>query len=841
MTPLCHIPIPVIIAVLFGTAIAPLSAQNAEKWASHWSLQPVSAGEVPGDENPIDYFISQKLSDLGVEQNPEADLYTLLRRATIDLTGLPPTREEIAAFTADESPDAYEKLVDRLLGSPHYGERWGRHWLDIARYVQGAIKVPGIDEIDLAIPYRDYVVKSFNEDKPFDRFVTEQLAGDILAENAETASAYLDAITAPAFLSIGQWFEECTDPNKLRLDIIDEQISTTTRAFLAMDFACSRCHDHKFDPIPTADYYAMAGMFRSTRITSDFSEEWKDGRPRAVQRLVTTQEERGYLNKETELRQLASERAELLSKVQQRLLSEGRPEIPASEIFGDHIFSFEAENFDGHKNLKVVSFGGKQEALASRRQKDQWAKYRIPVKEPGDYQLLVRFRAEVPSPVDLEINGTTLDEQVLVGQTSGEGDNGFRWAAIALPELKRGSNYIRFKVAQNEPFPTLDRGIVFQREKTFSNSEILAAFWPPSIAEAETGLNESESRLLESIDKRTEELRIQASAFPVTLAVSEEKAPISLPVHVNGETYQQKGDPVPRAAPSLADDLISTSYPVPDGESGRLQLAQWLTDPNHPLTARVLVNRLWHWHFGTGIVRTADDFGIQGSPPTHPELLDWLAAELMRNDWSIKHIHRLIMKSDTYRASSAETPTNREKDPDGVFLSRYPRHRLEAEAIYDGMLTSIGKVERQPSGEPLDTNLSKDRALYILTSSRSPKGLGLEIRKMLKLFGYDESGRPMHDRDESITAKQALFWLNNPVPKYYADQLAEKLVAEHPDNAARLEAANELTLGRPLREREKEALLAYFSTGVQNGLSETESLSRVCLALFSSSAFSHLE
>lgn len=840
MTPLCHIPISVIIAVLFGTTIAPLSAQNAEKWASHWSLQPVSAEKVQGDRNAIDYFIGKKLSGLGVEQNAEADRYTLLRRATIDLTGLPPTREEIAAFITDESPEAYEKLVDRLLDSPHYGERWGRHWLDIARYVQGAIKVPGIDEIDLAIPYRDYVVKSFNEDKPFDRFLTEQLAGDLIAEQTETDAAYLDAITAPAFLSIGQWFEECTDPNKLRLDIIDEQISTTTRAFLAMDFACSRCHDHKFDPIPTADYYAMAGMFRSTRITSDFSDEWKDGRPRAIQRLVTHQEEEEYREKAAQLRKLTAERAELLSNVQQRLQSEGRPEIPPSRIFGDHIFSFEAEDFDGHKNLKVVRFGGEQEALASRRQKDQWAKYRIPVEEPGNYQLLVRFRAEVPSPVDLEINGKTLEKPVLVGRTSGEGDNGFRWAEIALPELKAGSNYIRFKVAQNQPFPTLDRGIVFQREDTFSNREILAAFWPPSLAEAETGVNESEKQILEAIDRQLEDLRTQTNAFPVSLAVSEE-APVSIPVHVNGETYQQKGDPIPRTAPTLADHLITTSYPVADDESGRLQLAQWLTDPNHPLTARVLANRLWHWHFGTGIVRTTDDFGIQGSPPTHPELLDWLAAELMQNDWSIKHIHRLIMMSKTYRASSEETSLNRAKDPDGIFLSRYPRHRLEAEAIYDGMLTSIGKVTRQPSGEPLDTNLSKDRALYILTSSRSPKGLGLEIRKMLKLFGYDESGRPMHDRDESITAKQALFWLNNPVPKYYADQLAEKLVAEHPDNAARLEAANELTLGRPLREREKEALLSYFSSGIDNGLSETESLSRVCLALFSSSAFSHLE
>ncbi|MEM7602737.1 MAG: DUF1549 domain-containing protein, partial [Verrucomicrobiota bacterium] len=246
----------------------------------HWSLQAIEKQEVPEGVNPVDHFIQQKLRQAGASPNPPADRYTLLRRATIDLTGLPPTPKEIEAFGKDSSDEAWGKLVDRLLTSPHYGERWGRHWLDIARYVQGTIKVPGVDVIDLAAPYRDYVVRSFNTDKPYDRFITEQLAGDLIGKPDESEQDYFDRITAPAFLSIGQWFEECTDPNKLRLDIIDEQISATTRAFVAMDFACSRCHDHKDDPIPTRDYYAMAGIFRSTRITSNFAEEWKDGRPR---------------------------------------------------------------------------------------------------------------------------------------------------------------------------------------------------------------------------------------------------------------------------------------------------------------------------------------------------------------------------------------------------------------------------------------------------------------------------------------------------------------------------------------------------------------------------------
>ena len=820
--------------------IGSISAQDAEKWVSHWSLQPLSVEKIPVDRNAVDWFISMKLKALEIEQSTEADRYALLRRATLDLTGLPPTSEEISAFVEDKSTEAYTKLINRLLDSPHYGERWGRHWLDIARYVQGAIKVPGIDEIDLAIPYRDYVVKSFNEDKPFDLFVTEQIAGDLIAYEAETDADYLAAITAPAFLSIGQWFEECTDPNKLRLDIIDEQISTTTRAFLAMDFACARCHDHKFDPIPTSDYYAMAGMFRSTRITSEFSDEWKDGRPRAVRPLLTQEQNSERNSIRHESIKLRKARASLLAEARKRLMVEGRSDIPAEKLSKNRVFSFEAEDFDGHKNLKPITFGN-EEALASRRQKDQWAKYRIPIEEAGDYTLLMRYQAGIASPVDLEINGLTLGGQVLGGLTSGKLEDSFRWVSIALPKLNKGNNFIRFKVAQNYPFPILEKGIVFQRDTEISPAEILATFWPPTLGDTEPHLNKTERSAINKIDEEFDKNQALEEGLMRTLGVDDERSPISLPIHVNGETYQHKGDPIPRSAPSLADQLVATKYPVSENESGRLQLAQWLTDPNHPLTARVLVNRLWHWHFGTGIVRTTDDFGIQGSPPTHPELLDWLAAELISNDWSIKHLHRIIMMSKTYRASSEENSINRAKDPDGIYLSRFPRHRLEAEAIYDGMLTSIGKVTRQPSGEPLETNLSKDRALYILTSSRSPKGLGLEIRKMLKLFGYDESGRPMHDRDESITAKQALFWLNNPVPKYYADKLAEKLVAETSDDAARLEEANMTTLGRPLSHAEKTALLSYYSSGIESGLSETESLSRVCLALFSSSAFSHIE
>ncbi len=813
-------------------------ASGAEDAETLWSLRPLTRSEVSVNDQPIDAFIHDSLDKLDLKQNEEADRYTLLRRATLDLTGLPPTREEMAAFLADDSPEAWERLIDRLLASPHYGERWGRHWLDVARYVQGTVKVPGVDKTDLAEPYRDYVVRSFNADKPYDRFIAEQIAGDLLEQDQGGPDPHFDLIKAPAFLSIGQWFEECTDPNKLRLDIVDEQISTATRAFLAMDFSCARCHDHKFDPVPTRDYYALAGIFRSTEITEFFSEEWKDGRPRALRPLATEEELKAAATVEAERAALVKKHFDRLSKARARIVTDGG--------FGDGTLPktvqvFEAENFDGHKDLKTIPLGD-GEAIGTRRRLDQWVRYRLTLPEPGNYTLLVRYASPGPAPVELELNEVTLPERILSRPTFGDSPDHFRWGPVALRNLKAGTLFLRLKVDRNEPFPTLDRLVLVKGPLGSLETEWRSALGVPTVAESRSFLNEAEKTEIEKIELALTELEKRKPVFPLTLAVRDANDIIDLPVHPGGEVNAVEGEPVPRGNPGLADHLIKTNFPIPPGESGRVQFAQWLTHPDHPLTARVIANRIWHWHFGTGLVRTTDDFGKQGSPPTHPELLDWLAAELIENGWSIKHLHRVIMNSRTYRASSVKTPDNQAKDADGLLLSRFPSRRLEVEAIYDSMLASIGKVPRQVSGSTLDTNLTKDRALYILTSSRSPLGLGEDIRKMFPLFGFDDSGRPIHTRDRSSTSAQALWWLNSPLPRYYAGKLAEQLIAAHPDVKARTLALHEIVLGRPPESAAEEAIMNYASDSTkESGLTESEAWTRVCLGLFSSHSFRHLE
>lgn len=820
-------------ALLF--AFAPTSPLLAQP--EHWALRALTRPAVSEDANAVDSFIHKKLAEKGLRQNKAADHHTLLRRATLDLTGLPPAPEEIAAFLDDTSPNAWETLVNRLLASPHYGERWGRHWLDVARYVQGTVKVPGIDEIDLAEPYRDYVVSSFNEDKPYDRFLTEQLAGDLLGSSGESEAARQARLTAPAFLSIGQWFDECTDPNKLRLDIVDEQVSTATRAFLAMDFSCARCHDHKFDPVSIRDYYALAGIFRSTEITEYFSDEWKDGRPRAVRALAPEEDLKEAATLDQKRRSLLEARFGLLAKARDRILAEGG--------FGDGslpqtILSFEAEAFDGHKDLKTIPLG-EGEAIASRRRLDQWVRYRLTIPEPGNYTLLVRYASTEPAPVELRLNEQAAPDRILGQTTFGESPEHFRWGPVSLRDLKAGTLFLRLKVDRHESFPVVDRFLLVKGPLGPVEQTWRSALGPPTVAETRSYLNGEEKAEIESLEKAIGALDRSRPDFPLTLAVHDGEG-LDLAIRPGGDPYSAQGDPVPRGNPTLADHLIDDIFPVPADESGRVQFAQWLSHPNHPLTARVMANRVWHWHFGTGLVRTTDDFGKQGSPPSHPQLLDWLASELIASGWSIKHLHRVIMLSETYRASSAKTPDNLADDAEGLLLSRFPARRLEVEAIYDGLLSSIGKVQRQPPGAPLETGLSKDRALYVLTSSRAPLGLGVEIRKMFPLFGFDPSGRPMHNRDDSASPAQSLWWLNNPLPRHYASELAAQLINSFPDVAARAKALHEIVLARPPSSGAVAAILAYASDlGGKSGLDETEAWTRVALGLFSSRSFRSLE
>ncbi|HBM76803.1 MAG TPA: hypothetical protein DD438_01725, partial [Verrucomicrobiales bacterium] len=587
----------------------------------HWAFQPLQEPSPPANLqdgwsiNPVDLFVLKSLSDAGLHPSPQAEPATLLRRLTLDLTGLPPTLEELesfeAAVTSEGSDEAYLEIVERLLASPHYGERWGRHWLDVSRYIQGKTKVAAVDRIDMAEPYRDYVVRALNTNKPFDQFVVEQIAGDILAgaSSGESHEDQLDLLAAPGFLSIGPWFADCADPNTLRMDIIDEQISTTTQAFLGLNFACARCHDHFFDPVPTRDYYALAGIFGSTRILKKNSSNWRDGRYRLTRPEASQKQIRAYEANEELVDSLRRDRWNALAEAREDLLKrelrqkdahyksalKDLPPMPAVEI--------EAEDYQGQNNVRRVEVDG-ETVVETQRERLQWVGWRPELPEAGTYTILLRCAAPESYRVELKIDGkSALLEFPLPASGGWEGKH-FRWVSLGHHLLRSGKNDVRLWAEDHSYLPRIDklrfvrtpphRGKWMNeaskkwglRKEILSQLQFVPHAWPPGIADLERFLvPEAASRIDTEIEKR----RSLYAPLPHMLAVTDAQGARDEPVHIGGDTYNIEKKPVPRAVPSLAKHLVENRA-IPENSSGRLQLAQWIVDPGNPLTPRVIAN-----------------------------------------------------------------------------------------------------------------------------------------------------------------------------------------------------------------------------------------------------------
>ena len=625
-----------------------------------WAYQPVRPVAPPAVKNTawprsgIDRFILAGLEAKSFPPAPPADKRTLLRRATFDLTGLPPTPEEIVAFLKDDSPQAFARVVDRLLASPAYGERWGRHWLDVVRYAdyyQANPKSHGSNhkfELHEAYRYRDWVVSAFNRDLPYDQFVAHQIAGDRLS-SATGQSPYVDGLVATGFLSIGSWDHGDADKDKIVSDIVDDQIEVVGKAFLGLTLSCARCHDHKFDPIGTDDYYALAGMFYSTRTLADL----------------------GTKGDHT-----------LINRV---------PLVPADE--------------------------------------------------------LVKREAQ------------------LVGIKKVEGE-------LRLAASRRAAS-------------------------------LLAPMHPIGIA-AVAALPDDTPNLLQQRDRLTMEL---LPAPPLALGVSEGGTPGSLypgvqdvKLHIRG-SYTKLGPVVKRRLPQF---FAGTSQPEVKG-SGRLGLAQWIAHADNPLTARVMVNRIWQHHFGEGIVRTPSNFGKLGEAPTHPELLDWLAVQFIQDGWSVKAMHRRIMLSATYQQGSVIPKDLAAKDADNRLFGRFSPRRLEAEAIRDAMLSVSGQLDLTPGGPALaDVNI-KRRSLYVSTTRWDRSNYST-------LFDAANPDQAVEKRGGSTVAPQALFLLNNPFAQAQAKHLAARLKSAATDDPARVRLAYELLFARPPKDDELRLGLRFLAS-----------------------------
>lgn len=662
----------------------------------HWAFVPVEKPPVPADPSgwatdPLDRFIAAKWATGGLNPVAAADRRTLIRRATFDLIGLPPSPEEVDQYLGDTSPEAFEKVVDRLLASPYYGERWGRHWMDVARYADTAG-----DNADYPIPevhlYRDYIIDSFNADKPYDRFVQEQLAGDLLATGEPEKRNEL--VVATGFIALSRRY--ATAPYELMHLTLEDTIDTVGRGLMGITFRCARCHDHKFDPVTMQDYYGLYGIFAGTKYPYAGSEEFQSmNKPR--------------------------------------------------------------EGF-----IPLASTDEVNRADAAHRQSIQ-----------ENESLLKTFN-------DTSEWGAKLNEaNRSLGQL-----NELLWQAAELT----------LEAPPDDWQEQLDR-IQKDREKFLKKRD-------------------QERRKLERDIKRLKQRGLPDS-IPAAYAVSE-GMPQDVPMQMKGEPAQP-GPVTPRQVPHFIAGTEKISFPA--DQSGRLQLARWLTSREHPLFARVMVNRIWLEHFGKGLVGTPSNFGVRGEAPTHPELLDYLAATFMERGWSIKRLHREILLSKTWQLASNDSEMNARIDPGNRLYWRFDRRRLDAESLRDGMFLVAGQLDltpphKHPFPDEMPWNWtqhnpfresydSPHRSVYLMTQR-------LQRHPYLSLFDSPDTNSSSEKRTSATVPLQGLYLLNSPDLQRIGDGFSALIRQSSDADPQRLDWAYRRAYGRSPSPAEVDRGLGYL-------------------------------
>jgi hypothetical protein len=806
-----------VVSAMLGFAIHQ-AATDEPKQAPHWSFRPVVLGAVPSvnstqwPRNAIDSFILSRLESSGLAPSIEADRRTLIRRLKFDLLGLPPSPEEVDDFSADRDPLAYEKLVDRYLASPHYGERWARHWLDVVRFAES----DGFETNQLranAWPYRDYVIRSLNGDKRYDRYILEQLAGDQLG--ADEATGFL----------VGGAVDKVKSPDPVltlqqRADELHDMVATTSSTFLGLTVGCARCHDHKFDPVSQVDYYAMKAVFAGVQ---------HGDRP------LATRDTEQRKKKAAEVRRELADLNAKLEAMEPLAQPDGPPDRRAAvnllrnvERFAPVKAKFIRFTVLATNNIEpcideieVFTAGPspKNIALASLGTK---------TTSSGNY-------SAAPSIHRLEFinDGQYGNSHSWISNESGAG-----WVQL---ELKEPTEIDRIVWARDREGKFQDRLAVKYRIevarmpgewKVVASSDDRLPYGSkslPQVSEAQRRLTEQR----DSLETRVASLERVPMAYAGQFTAAE-------PVHLlNRGDPMQKREAVSPA--SLAQFGSKLKLPA-DAQEGqrRLALAKWIADPKNPLTARVLVNRLWHHHFGQGIVATPSDFGRNGIKPTHPELLDWLAEELVSSGWSVKHAHRLIVLSTTYRQSSAGNLAGFAADAGTHLLWRFPPRRLEAEPLRDSILAVCGNLDMRMGGPGFD--LFEPNTNYVKVYNSKQSFGPAEWRRMVYQnkprmqlddtfgqFDCPDGGQITPKRTSSTTALQALNLLNGRFILQQAGIFAERVRHEAgADSANQVKRAFRLAFQRDPVEEEIAAAVK---------LVQAHGLESLCRALLNANEF----
>lgn len=663
---------------------------------AHWAFQPVSSVRLPPGEpqwsgHPIDRFIAAKWKEEGLRPAPNADKGALLRRAYFDLIGLPPPPEAVTEFLNNSAPNALDQVVETLLASPRYGERWGRFWLDVVRYADTAG-----DNADYPVPearlYRDYVIESFNCDRPYDQFVREQLAGDILA-STNPEDRYSEKIIATTFLGLSRRY--ATAPYEFWHLTLEDSIDTVGQAFMGLTLRCARCHDHKYDPITMRDYYGLYGIFDSTQYPWAGGEEFASKtfpRQHFVPLIPDTQ---------------------------------AKPKLDAYQSKADELTQqIAALERDDPLGKKLSELNGRIAEITKR----------------------------VAELKDTKESATSLDQEL----------------AAATKQRDDTNQMLQEKL---KPLRTEHRNLVRPG---------LPADVPGAYAVREGTMRQAYLQL-------------------------------------RGEP-ERKGPEVPRGVILC----LTKDHPlqIPANESGRRQLAEWLTQPDHPLTARVIVNRIWQHHFGQGLVATPSNFGLRGARPTHPELLDWLAGEFVRSGWSVKALHRLILSSNTWQLAASDEPASSARDPANRFLWRHDRRRLDAEATRDALMLVSGRLNLNRPGEhpfpPVKdwgftqhnqfraVYESPHRSVYLMTQR-------LQRHPFLALFDGPDPNTTTEKRTSATVPLQALYFMNSPEVKTEAAAFAQRLLLAANDNVSRVSLAHQLAYARTVTDGELNNAMAFLT------------------------------
>ncbi|MFK7770175.1 MAG: DUF1553 domain-containing protein [Mariniblastus sp.] len=851
---------------------------DIEKGKLFWAFKKTQQATPPPTRNdawpesPIDQFVLSRLESESLAPVTDANREVLIRRAHLALTGLPPTIEQIDRFESDERETklAFENVVDELLASKHFGERWGRHWLDVARFAESSGGGRSL-MFPHAWRFRDYVIDAYNNDKPFDEFIKEQIAGDLLPFDSHAQKT--ERIVATGLLALGPTNYEQQDKELLRMEVIDEQVDTIGRAFLGLTLGCARCHDHKFDPIPMTDYYAMAGIFGSTRSLVDGNVSKYVERPLATDAELAA--EKKYGDRVAALsKKLTAAKKELSGLT-------GKNETDISDPKKNRL----SKNFEGivldDRTAKLTGYwkestsiglfidghylhdnnGGKDKKLAVFTPK---------FESGGQYEVRLAYTAggnrasNVPVTVDHQDGKST----ILVNQSQTPPIDGIFISLGTFRFEADNKSSVTISTTDTDGHVIVD-AVQFLKKDKSAQPEIQSNQTAENNSTTDTATSDTQqvakpdgtelkidakkanriaklNKEIQSLNQRLKQLKKSPpKRLDVAMTVTDTKNPSDGHLHIRG-SVRNLGPIIPRGFVTVCCDE-SPQAKLDLNESGRLQLAEWIASPDHPLTARVYVNRVWRHLFGSGLVSTTDNFGAMGQRPTHPELLDHLAYEFVSNGWSTKKLIRKIMSSHVYRLSTNDNDQARKKDNRNRLLWKSNRRRVDAEVLRDSILFISGDLDLTPGGLTIQKITQYDfdykfntsrRSVYVPTFRNSMLGL-------FEVFDFANPNLVIGDRNTSTLPTQALFLMNNPMIIKQSKKAAKRLLArENLESKSRVEYAYRQSFGRRPTKHEVDDSLAYIESFVAASDSknaQVEAWSSFCHALFASLEFRYVE